>query len=640
MSVELVIEGDYLYAYTPYDKKFIQMVKEIGAHWSSSKRAWYVTLDLYEDMVKIVEEIFGEVEKPPKPEKYYLGRVNCDGNVISIKTKYDPEIVGNLKSFSKHKWDNNLKIWIITPTKKSEIVDLLGLAKTFKWKVVDEDKIELLMNAFDEAEKKKRELYEISKANKPSGIIPLPPGLTLYPYQEAGVAYIEKTNGRTLLADEMGLGKTIQTIAYMLLHPNKRPVIVVCPSAVAINWEYEINRWSQGQIKTRRLKTATDNDYSGDVIIVSYSILTEHLDNLKRLNAKILVLDEAHYVKNRKAIRTRSAIELSKDIPHIIALTGTPILNRPCEIWTILHMLQPSMFKSFAKFGERYCKPHTIIIPGGRMIKTYDGADNLNELNTILRSTVMIRRLKEDVLKDLPAKARRIVPIEPDEEKFKDYKLVEGLYKKFARGELVLDAETEKKLIELVGVPKPEAIELQLTTKLRQLAAECKLEGAIEWIHDFDLERRKLVVFAHHRFVVDRIKEEFKPYVVGFSGVESAEERQNAVSQFTNDLEKRLFITTFGAGSAGINLQVASDVMFLELPWRPADFLQAEDRIHRIGQINKTTTWTCVIPKTIDEKLGKVLNDKVETITEALDAGKIIEDLIRFEEETVNQTFS
>ena len=236
------------------------------------------------------------------------------------------------------------------------------------------------------------------------------PGLKnkLYKFQKKGVAFLERNDGRVLIADEMGLGKTIQFLAWMQLRSELRPAIVVCPSTIKLKWKREIENWMAHEnvkILEGRTPQQIANGLNDEIFIINYDILFHQYKELKKLKPKVICFDECQKIKNRKAKRTKAARYLCKGIPHVIGLSGTPIMSRPYEIYNIISLIDKNLFPNFWHFVKRYCNAYH-----NGFAWDYTGAKNTKELNKVLTGSIMIRRKREEVMKQLPLKNRTVIP--------------------------------------------------------------------------------------------------------------------------------------------------------------------------------------------------------------------------------------
>jgi len=464
----------------------------------------------------------------------------------------------------------------------------------------------------------------------------------LYKYQIEGVYFLEQKNGRALIADEMGLGKTVQALSWLKLHPEFSKVLVICPASLKINWQREAEKWALLDMEI--LNGTTPHKIKSNDVIINYDILSYWEKHLKLKQFDVIIFDEAHYIKNNKAKRTKAFKRLVKSVPRLIALTGTPIENKPIEIYNIVKVIDPSIFPDATDFAVEFCGAKKT-----RFGWDKNGATNTLRLNKILSSSIMIRRKKVDVLKDLPEKQIIKVPFEINnriEYDQAETEFVEFLKKKFNTENL-----TEEILEELKQFAKRNDIEVseELTTDeirlikehkferiasapvlaqielLKQLAVKGKIDQIIEWIENFLESGEKLVVFAVHKKVVSQLMEKFKHIAVKVDGSVSQKQRQEAVDKFQKDIKTRLFIGNIKAAGVGITLTAASNAAIIEFPWSPGELNQAADRIHRITQTKQVTIWNLVGESTIEEKIITLLKKKEKVITKILD-GKQYED--------------
>jgi SNF2 family DNA or RNA helicase len=441
----------------------------------------------------------------------------------------------------------------------------------------------------------------------------------LYPFQIEGVKSALRRN-RILIADEMGLGKTPQALAFLQARKDLRPAVIVCPASLKLNWIQEINKFlgDTPENITSILSGKKPESVSAatPIQIINYDVLDAWLPVLK---PKVVIGDEAHYIKNGKSARSKAFKKLCRGAEMVMLLTGTPVMNRPIELFYLVNMLAPHEFSDYISFGKRYCAGHEkqIVIRGGdkKMIWDFSGQSNLQELNTKLKRSVMIRRLKKDVLDDLPPLRYASVPVELSNPEA--YLEAERNFIRWLRGEITEGTYSSEKLVA--------ARKAQAMTKieyLKQIAAMGKLDAAIEWVKDFLESGEKLVLFVHHRSVGNAIVNAF-PGCAVLSGATKEKDRMPNVNRFQTNPECRLFVGSIQAAGVGLTLTAASNVAVLEYPWRPADMIQAVSRCHRIGQKSSVTAW-CLVAKvegteTIDEKILKTLRDKVSMVDAIVD---------------------
>lgn len=454
----------------------------------------------------------------------------------------------------------------------------------------------------------------------------------LYPYQVEGVRFA-LAKRRVLIADEPGLGKGAQALGFLQVRKDLRPAAIVCPASLKLNWLRECSRFLEDCPENLAVvlsgRSAGEPPRAG-IYVVNYDVLADWLPYLR---PKAVVGDEAHYVKNPKSVRTKAFRKLCRSAEAVLLLTGTPLMNRPIELFPLLNLLAPEEFPSYVEFGLRYCAGHRkeIVARGGerRLVWDFSGRSNLKELHGRLKSTVMIRRRKAEVLPELPPKRYAVVPLElsdPEAYLKAEREFVAWLAEKVREG--VFEAGRLRAALRAEALVKVEY--------LRLLAALGKLGAALEWIRDFLASGEKLVVFAHHREVVARVARAFPGAAVVSGGTR---ERLREVDRFQTDPACRLFVGSVLAAGTGLTLTAASNVAVLEFPWRPADLEQAVDRCHRIGQGTSVTAWCLVATvegaKSIDERVLELLLEKRGTALAAVDGapapgreGDVFEDLV------------
>lgn len=426
-------------------------------------------------------------------------------------------------------------------------------------------------------------------------------------------------------------GKTVQAIAW-LQASHLFPAVIIVPASLKLNWEREINHWLPDKKVAvlsglKPTPAETHAIQNSDVTVLNYDIIcdkdpTKHPDagrlgQLKQCGFRAIILDESHYIKNRKAIRTKAVMDLRKSIPFRLCLTGTPVLNRPNELIQPLSFLNRlNELGGFWGFVKRYCNA-TQTTWGWDM----SGASNLKELNRKLRETCMVRRQKADVLTELPAKQRVFIPVELDSihrAKYQD--AVENFV--FWMEELKAKKLKEKAknvppgtVLETVWLTQPQynpsyPEQLVKIEILKQLAAKGKLATVKEWITDFLETGEKLVVFAHHKEIIADLAKHFAEKCTILVGDTPMQERQAAVDKFQSDPDCQLFIGSTKAAGVGITLTAASNVAFVEFGWTPADHDQAEDRCHRISQKNSVTAWYFIAEGTIENDIRNLILQK------------------------------
>jgi len=416
-------------------------------------------------------------------------------------------------------------------------------------------------------------------------------GGELKPFQRAGVAYLLEQR-RAFLADEQGLGKTIEALA-TLEADGAYPAIVVCPASLKLNWMREIERWLPGRSAQALTGMGGNNSPipAADITVVNYDILAARAQTLGAMAPRALVLDESHYCKNAAAKRTQAVARLASSVPSdglVLALTGTPVMNRPPELIAQLRILgRLADFGSGAQFGRRF-----------------KGADAHVRLHWHLRSRCFVRRLKVDVLPQLPAKTRTVVPVELDNES--EYRLAETDVIAWLRSRPLDLSELDAKVAAALRAER-----LVRLNALKMLAARGKLHAALAWIHDFCSSGERLVVFARHREIQRAVVERF-PHALHILGEDTHAARDASLEAFqaADKADNQLIVCSIEVAGQGLTLTQASNVAFLELDWTPAKHDQAEDRCHRIGQQDAVNAWYLLAAGTIDETMATLLERK------------------------------
>lgn len=554
--------------------------------------------------------------------------VTIKNDTFIISFPYNMLTVAQVKTLSGRSWDAETKNW-------SAPVCYDSYKKLREWEF-----------AFIKCDEEIAKLKAETEGEIVEGpLFDMIPGLkrTLFPYQLEGVQFIERKKGRALIADEMGLGKTGQALAYLQLHPEIRPAVIVVPATLKLNWEKEIDLWMSSKCRSQVIdgRPSENNTLkNAHIYIINYDILANQYlsienargdfswvhtkrhvkikkletqyeqipysgwaDHLADLKPQILITDECHKYKNSDAARTVAVLALAKQIPYFIELSGTPIENRPIEMYNAIHALNPKLFPSYFAYARRYCGA-----THDGWGWDFNGASNMEELHKLLTETIMIRRLKKDVLKDLPPKTRSLVPMELNN--VREYRRAENEFIAWVKekyGSKKAEAASSAEALVRIG-------------ELKRLAVKGKLDACIDWINDFIETGEKLVVFAVHSFVIDAIMKKFKKVAVKIDGSVGNADRQKAVDAFQENDKIRLFVGNIQAAGVGITLTAASNTCFLELPWHGPALTQAEDRVHRIGQeASCVTAWYLLADKTIEIEILELIQEKQKILDMVID---------------------
>lgn len=419
-----------------------------------------------------------------------------------------------------------------------------------------------------------------------------PAARTMRPFQTTGVEWLEARQAG-LLADDMGLGKTCQAIGAINHLPPTARILIICPAGLRINWLRELAQWLAIE---RRAVIAKSYIQDVPIVIVSYDSLEKFEMALRRRTWDLIIGDEAHLIRNQKAKRTRNVIGDLFTYPlqakRKILLTGTPMPNRPIEIWPLLHFLGMPM--SRIDFGNQFCG-------GGNFM----GSSNAGELRFLL-SAYMLRRMKAEVLTELPEKTRQVIRISPA-----------GA----ARAAAAAEVSWEKQ----VGGIKPYegGASMKHLALLRQRTALAKIALPVvqSMLREAVESHRKVVVFCYHKAAVDKVAEIFLMagiHAVTYTGEHTQQERQRSVDRFQTEDRRMAFIGTIGAAGVGLTLTAASFMIFLEEDFTPGITDQAEDRCHRYGQANAVIVQHVVIDGSYDERQLRIQVEKAAVISSVL----------------------
>jgi SWI/SNF-related matrix-associated actin-dependent regulator of chromatin subfamily A-like protein 1 len=448
-----------------------------------------------------------------------------------------------------------------------------------------------------------------SRAKDSRIILEAPEGKEYLPFQKAGIAYA-LGRSRVLIADEMGLGKTIESIGVINANKEIHDVLIVCPKSLAINWSNELSEWMVREFDSCVYPPKTMLEFTRDVqvTICTYG----QLKKLPIIQWDLMIVDEAQYCMNEESQRTKLVMSHSEKTKRLLLLSGTPMGGRPIELWPLLKMLDGKVWNDFPLFGKKYCgafrrscvihkKPEGCELHPRNCNRPWDysGASNLDDLQEKLRSTVMIRRLKKDVLEELPPKTRQVIVLENGDDP-DDWDVNEGNYD-----------EAIRKL-------KADKVAFTEWSEKRHKAALAKLPQCYEILHDALKNTDKIIVFAHHLDVIAALEHELIDYwplkIVG-----DTKERQTVVDCFQSASLHRVFIGSITAAGVGLTLTAAQTVIFIELPLTPKELTQAEDRAHRKGQKGNVLVQHIVTNGTIDARIAKILVKKQGIADRALD---------------------
>lgn len=452
-----------------------------------------------------------------------------------------------------------------------------------------------------------RKVDEIKKIK-----IPIPKDLnaTLKPYQIEGYQFLktmEHLNFGCILADDMGLGKTIQVITTILSSERVKPSLIVCPSSLILNWEKEFNKFApsldiicineDGETREAKIR----NNIKNQIVITSYELLKRDLELYREFEFDFFVIDEAHYIKNNSTQNFKSVKQIRAD--HNIALTGTPIENSLSELWSLFDFVVPGYLGSYYSFNKRYETP--IVKENNELV--------LNDLRALVKPFIL-RRLKVDVLDDLPEKNEEFLYVKMNEEhqKIYDANLLE--IKEKISNQTTRDFNSSKLII------------LSMLTKLRQLACDprliypdydagsAKVDLAVDIIKKSIANNQKTLLFSQFTSMLELIEKRLQDEGIDYyllKGSTKKSFRHEMTESFNHD-DTMVFLISLKAGGTGLNLVGANTVIHFDPWWNMSAQNQATDRVYRIGQEQNVTVYKLLTTTTIEEKIVNLQNKKSE----------------------------
>jgi SWI/SNF-related matrix-associated actin-dependent regulator 1 of chromatin subfamily A len=418
-------------------------------------------------------------------------------------------------------------------------------------------------------------------------------------------------NKKYILADDMGLGKTTSTIV-AALESGAKKILIICPASLKINWQREIENYTDRSVYISEGKNFSQEH---DFVIINYDIIKNFHDVKKKSDSKILgtnfdlvVVDEAHYIKNGQAQRTKLINDLVKKVDRLWLLTGTPMTSRPMDYFNLLSLVDSPVAKNWMAYAIRYCGGYQFNA-GGRKIWNVTGASNLEELRD-RTSGLTLRRLKQDVLY-LPDKIITPVYLRL---KSKQYEEVMGDYYNWYEK----NPDESKSL----------TVQFTKLTQVRQVIAEEKVIQTIELAENIIEQGKKVIIFCNFTNSLDRIIQHFGKTAVRLDGSMSKPERQNSVDKFQEDDKVKVFVGNIKAAGVGITLTAGEAVIMNDLSFLPSDHSQAEDRAYRYGQKNNVLVYYPIFENTIEGIIYDILNKKKQVIATVMGDVKNDVDLV------------
>ncbi len=454
-----------------------------------------------------------------------------------------------------------------------------------------------------------------------------PGGLDLMIHQARFVESARTGHRSYLLADEPGLGKTAQALLAADV-TGSYPLLVVVPNVVKVNWAREVEKWTPSRTATVVHGDGDDIDAFADVVIVNYEVLDRHAAWLSRRGFKGMVVDEAHFIKNKESQRSKNVLAISRSIRAaksdalFIALTGTPLINQIEDfrmIWQYLGWIDDKkpMPRLMRKLEETELSPGE---PG--FFAAARGA---------VVDMGIVRRKKQDVAADIPARRIADIPVELDGESGRSIKaaeaaLVARLVERYRRLAAARPDSERDDLIRLVAAAEVEESKGSETGEnvfaLVRRIGQAKATPAADYTVNLARNVGKVVFFAKHIDVMDAAEKHFAAaglQTVSIRGEQTTKARTAALDAFTNDPDVAVAVCSLTAAGVGINLQAASNVVLAELSWTNAEQTQAIDRVHRIGQGLPVTAWRIIAAGTIDGRISELIDSKAGLAARALD---------------------
>jgi SWI/SNF-related matrix-associated actin-dependent regulator 1 of chromatin subfamily A len=427
-------------------------------------------------------------------------------------------------------------------------------------------------------------------------------------------------NKRYVLADDMGLGKTTSTII-AALESGAKKILIICPASLKINWQREIENYTQRSVYISEGKNfSTEHDF----VIINYDIIKNFHDPKKKDDSQILragfdlvVIDEAHYIKNPQAQRTKLINDFVKRVDRLWLLTGTPMTSRPIDYYNLLNLVDSPVAKNWMAYVIRYCEGYQFKV-GARKVWNVMGASNLEELRD-RTSNMVLRRLKENVL-DLPDKIITPVYLRL---KSKKYEEVMGDYYNWYEK----NPDESKSL----------TVQFTKLTEVRQVIANEKVLNTIELAENIIEQGKKVIIFCNFTNSLEQIVQHFGKAAVRLDGSMSKPDRQNSVDKFQNDDKVKVFVGNIKAAGVGITLTAAEAVIMNDLSFLPSDHSQAEDRAYRYGQKNNVLVYYPIFENTIEGIIYDILNKKKQVIATVMGDVKNDVDIVEEIMKQINQ---
>ncbi|KAG5112735.1 hypothetical protein JHK82_036004 [Glycine max] len=578
-------------------------------------------------------------ELPKFSVKFFL---HSSGNVAA-KFQYDQVVIAAFRRIPRSSWNAKERLWIFPLSSLSEAEKFIGEIPGYNVQV---DNLDPLVQRAIVAASAVPDLQD--RYHKIPSFIES----KLLPFQREGVSAVylpliqhnqnmigyQPLWGSLLWVIPTGLYVHVplriiqaacfilQAIAVASCVQDSWPVLIIAPSSLRLQWASvrvaflhfsSFNRThsivlsqnggsNRGGFNIVSSSAKSSIHLDGLFNIISYDLVPKLQNMLMTCNFKVVIADESHFLKNAQAKRTTASLPVIKKAQYALLLSGTPALSRPIELFKQLEALYPDVYRNVHEYGNRYCK--------GGFFGVYQGASNHEELHNLIKATVMIRRLKKDVLSQLPVKRRQQVFLDLAG---KDMKQINALFRELEMVKAKIKAAKSQEEAESLKFAQK-----NLINKIYTDSAEAKIPSVLDYVGTVIEAGCKFLIFAHHQPMIDSIHEFLLKKKVGcirIDGSTPAASRQQLVTDFQEKDSIKAAVLSIKAGGVGLTLTAASTVIFSELSWTPGDLIQAEDRAHRIGQVSSVNIYYLLANDTVDDIIWDVVQNKLENLGQMLD---------------------
>uniref|UniRef100_A0A1B6KTZ9 SWI/SNF-related matrix-associated actin-dependent regulator of chromatin subfamily A-like protein 1 n=1 Tax=Graphocephala atropunctata TaxID=36148 RepID=A0A1B6KTZ9_9HEMI len=511
---------------------------------------------------------------------------------FTVDIPFHQQTIDLFRTITGKEYDSKTKLWTFPLSEYFKLRKTVGVLKPY---VIVADLPKCVIETFiTKARNFQQDITKVDISRVDRNLIN-----TIYPFQMEGIQFGVSRAGRCLIADDMGLGKSIQALGIADYYRSDWPLLVVCPSSMRFQWEEEIRVRLPNSVPTHQIFVMTSGkDFvdGAQVLILSYDLLSKKRDVIKKMGFGVIILDESHSIKSMKTQRGKTALEMTQQCKRAILLSGTPVLSRPAELYTQIRAVDSSAFPYFKEYGMRYCAGVQ-----NRFGWDFSGSSNMEELRILLETRFMIRRLKTNVLTQLPSKIRQVIVLNS---------------KSLGKSNQSMDAFALKLQSTSLKGSERHGTLLSYFSE----TAKTKSSAVCEYIVDVLQDNRKFLCFAHHAEMLDAVcntLEQNQAYYIRIDGTVSAENRKLLCDKFQYEDKWKVAVLSIKAANTGLTLTAAQMVIFAELFWNPGDLAQAEDRVHRIGQEDCVVVKYLIAKGTADDYLWPLIQAKLEVLNKA-----------------------